>query len=67
MGIMVGLLLCRGTEILGTMTNTFCMVAPNFLGAQCGTLNGTHRSPVYTDDDHVLGGSIHTITKNTKL
>ena len=29
-------------------------------------LNGTHQLLVYIDDDHVFGGSIHTIKKNTE-
>jgi len=28
-------------------------------------LNGTHQLLVYTDDDNIHGGSIHTIEKNT--
>jgi len=28
-------------------------------------LNGTHQLVVYTDDDNILGGSIHSIKKNT--
>jgi hypothetical protein len=30
-------------------------------------LNGTHELLVYADDVNILGGSIHTIRKNTKL
>jgi len=29
-------------------------------------LNGTHQYVVYTDDVHILGGSVHTIRKNTE-
>jgi len=29
-------------------------------------LNGTHQLVVYTDDVHILGGSVHTIKKNTE-
>jgi hypothetical protein len=29
-------------------------------------LNGTHQLLVYADDDNMLGGSIHTIGKNTE-
>jgi hypothetical protein len=30
-------------------------------------LNGTCQLLVYADDDNILGGSVHTIEKNTKL
>ena len=30
-------------------------------------LNGTHQLLVYADNVNILGGSIHTIRKNTKL
>ena len=29
-------------------------------------LNGTHRILVYADDVNILGGSVHTIKKNTE-
>ena len=29
-------------------------------------LNGTHQLLIYTDDVNILGGSIHTIRKNTE-
>ena len=29
-------------------------------------LNGTHQLVVYADDVHILGGSVHTIKKNTE-
>jgi hypothetical protein len=29
-------------------------------------LNGTHQLLLYTDDDNVLGGSVHTIMINTE-
>jgi len=29
-------------------------------------LNGTHQLPVYVDDVNMLGGSVHTIKKNTE-
>jgi hypothetical protein len=29
-------------------------------------LNGTRQLPVYADDVNILGGSIHTITKNAE-
>jgi hypothetical protein len=29
-------------------------------------LNSTHQFLVYPDDDNILGGSIHTIKKNTE-
>ena len=30
-------------------------------------LNGAHQLVVYADDDNILGGSIHSIKKNTEL
>jgi hypothetical protein len=30
------------------------------------TLNGTHQLLVYTDDVNILGGSLHTIQRNTE-
>jgi len=30
-------------------------------------LNGTHQLPVYADDFNILGGSVHSIEKNTKV
>jgi len=30
------------------------------------TLNGTHQSLVYADDDSVLGGNVHTVNENTE-
>jgi len=29
-------------------------------------LNGTHQLLVYTDDDSILGGSVHTVKENTE-
>ena len=29
-------------------------------------LNGTHQRLVYADDVNILGGSVHTVGKNTK-
>jgi hypothetical protein len=29
-------------------------------------LNGTHQLLVYADDVNILGGSVHTVMKNTK-
>jgi hypothetical protein len=29
-------------------------------------LNGTHQLLFYADDDNILGGSVHTIKKNTE-
>ena len=29
-------------------------------------LNGTHQCLVYTDDVNILGGSVHTVKKNTE-
>jgi len=33
----------------------------------CLKLNGTHQLVVYADDVHILGGSVHTISKNTTV
>jgi len=32
----------------------------------CFKLNGTHQLPVYADDVNTMGGSVHTIKKNTE-
>ena len=29
-------------------------------------MNGTHQLLVYADDVHILGGSVHTVKKNTE-
>jgi len=29
-------------------------------------LNGTHQLLAYADDDHILGGSIHTLKENAE-
>jgi hypothetical protein len=30
-------------------------------------LNGAHQLLVYADNDNILGGSLHTIKKNTEI
>jgi hypothetical protein len=43
------------------------MVIITSVAARHLKLNGTHKFLVYADDVNILGGSIHSIKKNTKL